>query len=415
MAIKSIFSITIIFLLINSLHSQNIQWRGEDRKGHYPEKELLKEWPEAGPDLILEINDIGNGYGSPAVTSDRIYIMGEIDSIGKLFAFDKSGKIIWENSYGKEWTKSFRGSRSTPTIVNDLIYTCSGLGEISCFQSEDGKKLWSKDLKSDFNGQYTYHGHSESPLISDDKVYLVAGNADTNVVALNRFTGDINWICKGKGERPAYNSPNLISLKERNIIVVFSAYHLMGIDAGTGELLWTHEQTNMPVEERKPGYGDTHSNTVYYETGYIYYFAGDGNCAVKLALSEDGKSIKEVWRNSLFDNYMGGIVKIDNYLYGGSTHKKDLKALDSETGAYTDSLKIGSGSIITDENLLYYYSYRGFVNLLNPNSGKPELISSFKITKGTKEHFSHPVISYGRLYLRHGNVLLIYDIKNKSR
>lgn len=415
MSIKSIFSITIIFLLINSLHAQSIQWRGEDRKGHYPEKELMKEWPEGGPDLILEINDIGNGYGSPAVTSDRIYIMGEIDSIGILFVFDKSGKIIWKNSYGKEWTKSFRGSRSTPTIVNDLIYTCSGLGEISCFQLEDGKKLWSKDLKTDFNGQYTYHGHSESPLVSDDKVYLVAGNADTNVVALDRFTGDTKWICKGKSERPAYNSPNLISLKKRNIIVVFSAYHLMGIDAGTGELLWTHEQTNMPVEERKPGYGDTHSNTVYYKDGYIYYFAGDGNCAVKLALSEDGKSIKEVWRNSLFDNYMGGIVKIENYLYGGSTHKKDLKVLDSETGAYTDSLKIGSGSIITDENLLYYYSYRGFVNLLKPNSGKAELISSFKISKGTKEHFSHPVISYGSLYLRHGNVLLIYDIRNTGR
>jgi len=42
-----------------------------------------------------------------------------------------------------------------------------------------------------------------------------------------------------------------------------------------------------------------------------------------------------------------------------------------------------------------------------------EMVSSFKITKGAKEHWGHPAISDGRLYIRHGNALMCYDIKAK--
>ncbi len=40
-----------------------------------------------------------------------------------------------------------------------------------------------------------------------------------------------------------------------------------------------------------------------------------------------------------------------------------------------------------------------------------ELVSSFKVTRGTKAHFAHPVICNGILYIRHGKSLLAYKIK----
>jgi hypothetical protein len=40
--------------------------------------------------------------------------------------------------------------------------------------------------------------------------------------------------------------------------------------------------------------------------------------------------------------------------------------------------------------------------------------SSFKITKGTKEHFSHPVIKNGILYQRRGDVLMAFNISAKQ-
>jgi hypothetical protein len=50
------------------------------------------------------------------------------------------------------------------------------------------------------------------------------------------------------------------------------------------------------------------------------------------------------------------------------------------------------------------------MNLVKPDQGNLELISSFKITAGTKEHFSHPVIHDGVLYIRHGVVLQAYNL-----
>lgn len=412
--------LTILLLLVSfipvfvfSQSQATAEWRGHDRKGIYNEKDLLQKWPSTGPALLWSLNDIGNGYGSPAVTSDRIFITGEKDSIAWLYCLDHSGKQIWKTSVGKEWIFTFPGSRSTPTIVNDLMYVNTGLGNLACLETVTGKRKWFVDMLKDLHGRYTMHGHSESPLVNGDLVYLVPGGKDTNVVALNRFTGKISWISKGLGFLPAYNSPVLITLPDRKILVTFTAYSMLGLDAATGELLFTHEQDNIPVDKRQLGFGDTHSNSIWYEDGFIYYFEGDGNGAVKLKLSDDGKHIEQVWRNKDIDNYMGGFIKQGNFIYSCLFEKKKLVSIDAGTGLIADSLKAGRGNIISDgSNMLYYYNLRGELNLVKPNGPAMELVSSFKITEGTKEHFSHPVINDGVLYLRHGTTLLAYKIRN---
>jgi outer membrane protein assembly factor BamB len=187
----------------------------------------------------------------------------------------------------------------------------------------------------------------------------------------------------------------------------------MGFDTDTGNLLWSQVQDNYPPEKRLPGYGDTHSNTVLFDKGSIYYVAGDGNCGVKLKLSDDGKKITEVWRNKGFDSFMGGVVKIGDWLYGCGTVKPDLFVLNTLTGQLTDSLRIGSGAVIAADNRLYYYTQKGDMILLSYNQGKIKKVSSFRIKEGTLQHFSHPVIYKGVLYQRHGNTLMAYDIHKK--
>ena len=69
------------------------------------------------------------------------------------------------------------------------------------------------------------------------------------------------------------------------------------------------------------------------------------------------------------------------------------------------------GSLIAADNLLFCYTDNGYVNLIKGIGTKLEVISKFKITKGEKEHFAHPVIDSGVLYVRHGNALMAYQIK----
>jgi hypothetical protein len=52
------------------------------------------------------------------------------------------------------------------------------------------------------------------------------------------------------------------------------------------------------------------------------------------------------------------------------------------------------------------------MSLINLAGSKMELISSFKIDKGSREHLAQPFIDKGVMYVRHGNALLAYDISN---
>jgi outer membrane protein assembly factor BamB len=409
---KIVFASAILMIIFQVAESQALsQWRGVNRDGIYAGTSLLKSWPAGGPQLLWFTSSIGNGFGSPSISGNRLYITGELDSSAWLFCFDLSGKLIWKSQFGKEWVRSFPGSRSAPTVTKDLVYVASGFGNIYCFDASDGSLKWNNNMLKDLHGTYILHGHAESILLDEDKLFFTPGGRDTNVVALNRFTGKLIWSNKGRGERPGYNSPVLIQLPARKVMVTFSAYSLMGFDTETGKMLWFHEQDNTPLDNRQPGYGDTHSNSVLYENGYIYYIAGDGNCAVKLELSADGSQIKQIWRNNEIDNFMGGFVKLGNFIYTSAFSRKDLRKLDSGSGAAVDSLKCGAGTIISADGMLYYYNDKGQVYLINPNGPRMEITGNFKVDKGTKEHFSHPVIDRGVLYIRHGNTLLAYKLK----
>jgi outer membrane protein assembly factor BamB len=413
---KILISLLFIITLSTSAVAQPkiYEWRGVDRNGIYPDKNLLESWPAEGPPEVFVIDSLGNGYGSPVFTENHFFITGEIDTVTYLYCFTIEGKRVWKTKLGQEWMRSYPGGRDAPTVVDDLIYIGTGMGNLYCVNRTDGKVVWSKELKADFDGLLPLHGYSEAALIDGDKVFWTPGGKVNNVVALNRFTGNLIWSHPGFGEAQGYNQPRLITLPERNILVTFSSWHLMGFDTRTGEMLWSHEQDNLPVEKRKPGYGDTHSNTVIYEPGFIWYQAGDGNCGVKLSISADGKTIKELWRNPGFDGYMGGIVKLGDYIYGGGTAKPELRVINATTGVLTDSMRLGAGALISADNMLYYYSQKGELTLLEHNMGKLEKVSAFKISKGTKEHFAHPVINKGILYQRHGNALIAYDIRRRK-
>ena len=56
----------LVFTLISAgVSGQTVsQWRGKDRNGTYYEKDLLKEWPESGPELLWSTEGIGDGSDS---------------------------------------------------------------------------------------------------------------------------------------------------------------------------------------------------------------------------------------------------------------------------------------------------------------------------------------------------------------
>lgn len=389
-----------------TLSAQEIlQWRGSERSGVYHETGLLNEWPPEGPALLWESGDIGNGYGSPVITRENIFVNGEIDTISYLFALDLKGNFLWKSAIGREWTQSYPGSRTTPTVVDDLIYVTAGWGALSCLETKTGKERWSLNMMSDFHGPVPRFGFSESVIIDGNTLYCSPGSPDTNVVALDRMTGKILWISKAEGEMTSYCSPMIIRLPQRNILVTFSKSMLLGLDTKDGKLLWSYKQEGEGV--------DCQCNTPLYENGMIYCVAGNGNGAFKLSLSADGTSIKEIWKNNRCDGLMGGFIKVNDHLYSSGYEKRQYYTVDTNTGAIVDSVKFDRGSVVFADSKLYLYNEKGQMGLFSPNGQKLDQISAFKITKGTKAHFAHPVICGGVMYVRHGKALLAYQVAKR--
>ena len=402
---RKLFVLIWLFFSLNlsfALGQIESQWRGPDRDGVYPDENLLRKWPDAGPRLLWFVEGLGAGYSSAAVTSDRVYLTGMISGEGFLFAFDIDGKLVWKSSYGPEWDGSRPGARTSPTVVGDRIYVMSAEGQALCF-STDGKKIWSVNLMEEFGARNIEWGMTESLLVDGDHVFCTPGGRDVMVAKLDRHSGKTIWKIKGNGEKSGYCSPRLVKHGERRLLLTMTAKSVVGIDADTGEYLWRQSHVT--------DY-DVSANTPLYHNGYLYTVSGYDTGGQMFELSEDGKSIKRVWSQDTLDSQMGAAVLVAGYIYGFGHQNRGWHCLDWKTGKvrYT-AREIGNkGAIIFSDGMLYCYSERGDVALVKPNPQKFEMVSSFQIKKGSGEHWAHPVIKDGRLYLRHGNALMVYHI-----
>lgn len=381
-------------------------WRGPNRQGIYYETDLLQSWPENGPELLWSFEGLGAGHSSPGIGGDRIFINGMPDTIGVLYSFDLNGTLLWKKKYGEEWHINYTGSRSTPVVVDGLVYLISGMGEVFCFNAENGDVVWSVDLLMKFEGVNIQWGIAESVLIDGNHLICSPGGKEHNVVALNRHTGETIWSSKGFEEQSAYCSPVIVEHNKTRLVVTMTETSVLGIDAETGELYWRVKQ----LQSNK-----IHANTPVYENGVIYCPSTSSregySGLLALKLSDDGKNVEQLFRNENYKNLMGGIVILDGTIYGSAYRTKNWYSINAQTGEEKlISSDFGGGVIVFAEGLFYCYSEEGKVALVKMTPDSFEIISKFNVPLGTDQHWAHPIIHNKRMYIRHGDALMVYNI-----
>ncbi|MEN8228787.1 MAG: PQQ-binding-like beta-propeller repeat protein [Bacteroidota bacterium] len=397
---------SIILTTIVSFHIQAqepTRWRGPSGDGIYPETGLLKQWPAAGPEILWSFEQLGQGHSSAVVSNGFVFTSGMIDGTGYLFKFELDGTLVYKKPYGPEYTKSWYGTRGSPVIVGEKIYLESGLGKLVCFNNSDGKILWSKELFKEFGGANIEWGVNETPVVDGELIYVTPGGKRNNVVALDRHTGKLIWNSPGKGELSAYCTPLLFEHNGRKILATHTASHVIGLDAASGKLLWSHHQPNKY---------SIHPNTPLYHNGELYYFSGYGRGGGKLKLSADGNSVSQEWRNMTIDSRMGGAVLLEGYIYASGDMNREWRCLEWNTGKEMyASTAIGKGAVIYAEGMLYCYSERGELALVKADPSGFQVVSKTKVTLGSEQHWAHPMIHDGVLYVRHGQALIAYKVK----
>ena len=404
MRIRTIFSIILIFIAANYTIAEVLsEWRGANRDGIYAGEDLLKEWPTNGPPKIWSADGLGIGFSSPAVTKDAVYVTALIDGSGWLFAFDHNGRQIWKVSYGLEWDKGHKGARTTPTVVDDKIYLISGMMEVICLDTSSNV-LWKVNMENEFGARNLHWGMAESPLIDGDKIFCTPGGSKAMMAALNRYNGKIIWQTKGNGQLSAYCSPVIVNHNGKRLLITMTEKSVVALDPESGTMLWQKSHVTQY---------DINPNTVLYKDGFLYTFSGYGTGGQMFEISENGQNAKKVWANNEPDNQMAGAVLIDGHIYSSGHKKRGWACVDWTSGDVLWKSRDygGKGPIIFSDGLLYMYSERGDVVLARPNPQKFDPISAFKMNDGSGEHWAHPVIKDGRLYIRHGDVMNVYDIQ----
>lgn len=405
---RNVVYVLLMVFLLNASICPGADWnqfRGLNRDGKSSETGLLKKWPEGGPALLWSYEGIGQGYASVSVVDGMIYTTGINDeNQGTLVAINTKGKLQWKKEYGQGWTGGHSGTRTTPTVDNEHLYIMSGHGRLACFNRVSSDLIWKVDTLEKYEGEILHWGIAESIIIVDDKVICTPGGQDATVVALDKMTGETLWTTKGLSEHSAYCSPVVIERGGKSLLITMVEKSIVCIDPNNGKVLW-----QIPHE---PKYSISAVSPVYSE-GLFYVSNGYGRGGKMFEISADGSSCTEKWTDKTLDCHHGGVVLVDGHIYGGSSKGKWV-CLELTSGKVKyESDGVGKGSVIYADGMLYCYGEKGEVGLAKATPTGYQLAGSFKVSLGTDKHWAHPVISDGRLYIRHGEVLMAYDIKNK--
>jgi len=387
------------------------QWRGPNRDGKSSETGLMKKWPKGGPKLLWSIEGLGTGFSTVSVADGLLYTTGMVDREGILFAYDLQGNLKWKKSYGAEWRGSSPGVRTTPTVDRDRVYVMSGNGRVVCFDAKTGEEKWAVDTLKRFDGKNIRWGISESVLVDGNNLMCTPGGKDATIVALNKMTGETVWTSKGLSEKSCYSSLILVERGGNRLVVNITENSLVGVDADTGKVLWVDK-----FEEYQEKPKNINPVTPVYYNGCVYATSGYDDGGAMLELSPDGSKVSRKWVDTTLDCHHGGVVIVGGYIYGAnwkSNRDGNWVCLDWDSGKVMYEKEwICKGSITYADGMLYCYEEKeGTVALVKASPEGFDIVSSFEVSKGTGKHWAHPVVCDGRLYIRHGDALMVYDIK----
>jgi outer membrane protein assembly factor BamB len=390
------------------------QWRGTNRDGHSTDTGLLKKWPEGGPKLLWKKTGVGTGYTNVSVAGDRLYLMGDLGDSSYLIALSTAdGKALWKTKVGKSGSVgpmgySFPGPRCTPTVDGDLVFAVDQFGQVLCANAATGAEIWHKDYRTDFGGKAPTWGFCGSPLVDGERVILIPGGSEGDLVALDKKTGKQIWRSKDLADNVHYSSPIRVEIGGVPQIIQLTDTNLAGIKADDGTLLWRAARGGRIAVIPTPIY---HDGEVYVSSGY------NSGCNLFKITSEDGKfSATQVYANKDMINHHGGVVLVGKYLYGFSDGKGWV-CQDFETGKTMWMQQgIGKGSIAFADGLLYLRSEgdAGTVAIIEASPDGYKEVSRFDPPdRSDKNSWPHPVVTDGRLYLRDQDVLQCYDVRGK--
>jgi len=402
------------------------QYYGPKRDSTSTEKGLLRTWPKEGP-RVLWTAPVGIGFGGPVVSGGRVYLLDRDDTVGdNLRCFDvSSGKELWNFAYNAVGKFDHPGSRSTPAVDGNNVYTCGPLGDLYCINTSTHKPVWSKNIWKDFGGaQLPRWAITQNPLIYRNLLIIASQTSEAGVVAYDKLTGELKWKSAALSGGVGYVSPSIVKIGgDDHLVMVMAAKgsgrsagggSVNGLDPLSGKVLWTYGNWNCGIPV--PHAVDAGEGRVLITGGY-----SAGAAMIKVEKKADGSfGVTELFKNINFGAHTQPPILYRDHFYAQYTINERSDGLVCMTMDGQIKWKTGEnplfnkgGAILVDGLLLSTDGNR-MLYLIEPDpSGFKPVASAELLESG--ENWAPIALSDGRLLIRDQKNLKCVAVAQQGR
>ena len=430
----------LIMFFTNQLVAQDWpQFLGPERNSTSAQKNLLRSWPESGPEVLWSTS-VGTGYGGPVVKDGKVYLLDRIDSIGDIMrCFELiTGKELWNYEYDSPGTFPFPGSRSVPAVDGNYVYACGAVGDLICININTHQLVWNKNIWTGFGGtRLPIWAISQCPLIYGDMVIVSSQAPEAGVVAYNKLTGDIIWKTPNLGNE-SYVSPSIAKISgEDHVVMVNSSTNpighpeaektlgkIVGIEPLTGEILWEYKDWECHISVANAV--EAGNNKLLVVGGYEL-----GCVMIQVEKNTDNTyTVSELFKHNEFGDQTKPPVLVNGYFYAqfGTNNKRDgLVCMDMDGNIMWKTKRepaFNKGSMILADGLLLATDGANKLYLIEPDPDAFKPLASAEILKpggvdtsnrmtnfgGSTQNWAPIALADGRLLIRDQSRLMCVKV-----
>jgi outer membrane protein assembly factor BamB len=328
------------------------------------QKGLLRTWPTEGP-KVLWTAPMGIGFGGPAVSDGKVYLLDRDEEVGdKLRVLDlATGKELWGFAYAAPGAFMFAGSRTTPTVDGEHVYTSGPLGDLYAINTKTQKPVWHRNIWKDFGGgEYPQWAVVQNPLIYGNLLIVAPQTSQAGVVAYDKLTGELKWKSAALSGTAGYVSPSIIKIGGEDHLVMITAAEgrgrnakggsVNGLDPRDGRVLWTYTNWQCIIPVPQPV--DAGDGRMLITGGY-----GAGTAMIKVQKNGTSYAVTELFKNPDFGAHTQPPILHGDHFYSHYTinERSDgfvAMSMDGTIKWKTDQQPafVRGGSILADGLLL---------------------------------------------------------------
>jgi len=408
MKVKVTLTAIVLMVTVCSSLADWPQYLGPDRNAKSPEKGLLRSWPQDGPKVLWTIS-LGPGYGGAAVSDGNVYVLDR-DGNNKdvLRCLDLlTGDEQWSYAYDAPGRVSHPGSRSTPAIDGNYVYTCGSFGDLYCFDKNTHKPVWNKNVWKDYeDGNVPRWAISQNPLIYGDSVIAASQTSKAGVVSYDKLTGQVKWASPALPGRVGYVSPAIVKIDGNDNLVMIMAGSrgggggaVVGMDPKNGKQLWIYEgwSCQIPI-----------ANVTEIGDGRLFITGGykAGSAMIKVAGQGGSYAVTEVYKTGDFGTHVHPAILYKGHLYAHcttNTRRDGMVCMDLDGNVKWKTQRSPvfdkGGFILADDLILSVDGQKGILYLIEPDPAGYKELAKARLLE-TNECWGELALVDGKLLIR---------------